>query len=53
MTNKLWYDAIRDYYFKYEGISRDELADKYGISPQELGRRINRGVMFLRKIMKE
>lgn len=53
MTNKLWYDAIRDYYFKYGGISRDELADKYGISPQELGRRINCGVMFLRKIMKE
>ena len=51
VRNESWYEAVMDYYLRYENASYGKLAQKYGVSKIEVFRRVTHGVEFLIEIM--
>lgn len=51
LRNESWYEAVMDYYLRYENASYGKLAQKYGVSKIEVFRRVTHGVEFLIEIM--
>lgn len=47
IRNESWYEAVMDYYMRYEKVSYSMLAKKYGVSKVEVFRRVTHGVEFL------
>lgn len=51
IRNECWYEAVMDYYLRYEETTYDMIAAKYGVSKVEAYRRVTHGVAFLIEIM--
>lgn len=49
--NESWYEAIMDYYFRYDNTSYGMLAKMYGVSKVEVYRRVTNGIEYLIEIM--
>ena len=51
VKNESWYEAVMDYYLRYDNASYGTLAKMYGVSKVEVFRRVTNGVEFLIEIM--